>query len=306
MKKTLFLLTLLICFNLTLAGAVDTNSVKEFTITANQGEFQPNVITVAKCDRLKLNFTRDVDIADNISSAVFGGTVQLQPNGNTIVQFIASTPGSFDFVSGDGSVKGTLTVIDVENVTCGEGLIGVTHISRSAPPTFHALTAVVESTQLTTGTQTQILANGTQVTSIIDGTRVTVGNPEPIPAQAAVPVQFVPPTKVTPNVVTPPEPVCNGCKNGVQCLPFGNRVLLNDTAMFCELTGNFTLQFLDNATCQNSYECQSNTCASAKCIDLAKTAETVEKTQEQVKQNSDLLTSLTETIHKILNWLGIK
>lgn len=55
---------------------------------------------------------------------------------------------------------------------------------------------------------------------------------------------------------------CNGCLVGENCVSFGYR--LNGT--YCDLSKSFISQKGVNQLCNNNFECQSNVCASGKCI----------------------------------------
>jgi len=71
---------------------------------------------------------------------------------------------------------------------------------------------------------------------------------------------------------TPGE--CSGCLLEGKCIPYGFRVEIDKNNVYCEISGEFkeqrTKDFQGNwASCQNSYECESNLCSSGECIEIA-------------------------------------
>lgn len=69
----------------------------------------------------------------------------------------------------------------------------------------------------------------------------------------------------------PAEPDCrSGCLLDEQCIPYGQRLLIKELQMYCGLNGNFEEQRAEGQSCQNSYECKSNQCSNAVCVDLSK------------------------------------
>lgn len=91
------------------------SSVKEFTMVAQQWEFQPSTITVKRGDAVKLTI-RSVDVAHGFSLPEFNVDSRLEPGQDTVVEFIAERSGSFPFRcsvfcgSGHGDMRGTLVV----------------------------------------------------------------------------------------------------------------------------------------------------------------------------------------------------
>ena len=82
------------------------------------------------------------------------------------------------------------------------------------------------------------------------------------------------------------DPDCNGCRPNGKCLPYGTRLIMEQTPMYCGITG-LQQQTPLGATCQNDYECESNSCRSGTCVDIA---------QELEEQRSML--------QKIIDWLS--
>ncbi len=56
--------------------------------------------------------------------------------------------------------------------------------------------------------------------------------------------------------------VCDGCSKDGKCYPIGYRL----GGEYCTPEKNFTTQLPSDASCENSFECGSNVCASGKCI----------------------------------------
>ncbi len=76
--------------------------------------------------------------------------------------------------------------------------------------------------------------------------------------------------------ISPEEPTAqqtsscdNGCRVNSHCLPFGTRLVQEDKPVYCGITQQLNEQQAEGASCQNDYECSSNSCASGKCVDLA-------------------------------------
>ena len=78
----------------------------------------------------------------------------------------------------------------------------------------------------------------------------------------------------------------NGCDFQNKCLPVGTKIKPGRDALFCNWNNEMVPQLVEGESCQNNYECESNSCMSGKCLDLEK------KLQEQ--QN---------LLDKILSWL---
>jgi len=59
---------------------------------------------------------------------------------------------------------------------------------------------------------------------------------------------------------------CSGCLYDDSCLSFGQRLKINETASFCDVTKEFKPQKEKEVECQNDYECLSNDCKDGKCV----------------------------------------
>jgi len=93
-------------------------------------------------------------------------------------------------------------------------------------------------------------------------------------------------TEPTPEVETPEE-ICGECKVNGNCLPYGTRLVRDGKTVYCSIDGTLQEQQGLNADCQNNYECSSNQCSNAKCIDLS----------GQIEETKGIL-------EKIFNWLS--
>lgn len=88
---------------------------EEFSIIAKQWEFEPSTITVNKGANVKLKI-KNIDVKHGIAIPEFNVNVDLPPNQETIVEFIADQSGTFTFScsvlcgSGHRGMKGTLIV----------------------------------------------------------------------------------------------------------------------------------------------------------------------------------------------------
>ncbi len=96
------------------------------------------------------------------------------------------------------------------------------------------------------------------------------------------------------------EPVCNGCVGGNgTCLQAGTRLLLESDAFptsgdayYCDSDTKFKLQKKDGETCQNNFECTTNTCSDGVCINL----------QAQIKETRNILQQLIDWLTSIFGF----
>jgi len=98
--------------------------------------------------------------------------------------------------------------------------------------------------------------------------------PQIVPTIETGPIEIPVTTTSTPTVVTPQAVpsdttpidsynyVCTGCELDSKCYPFGYR----KDSSFCSDSQSFVAQQESDASCNNSFECQSNVCASDKCV----------------------------------------
>lgn len=73
-----------------------TNPVKEFTMIAKQWTFDPAIITVKQGDRVRLKIT-STDVVHGFALADFNVKVDLAPNIEETVEFVADKKGEFPF-----------------------------------------------------------------------------------------------------------------------------------------------------------------------------------------------------------------
>lgn len=91
------------------------SKIKEFTMTAENWKFSPNVITVKKGDKVRIRIT-SIDISHGFALSDFGINAKLEPNTPQTIEFTATKIGSFLFRcsvpcgSGHRDMTGTLIV----------------------------------------------------------------------------------------------------------------------------------------------------------------------------------------------------
>ena len=89
--------------------------VKEFTMTAKQFTFEPATITVKQGDRVRIKI-KSVDVAHSIAIPDFNINVDLAPDKEETVEFVADKPGTYTFFcsvfcgAGHPDMKGKLVV----------------------------------------------------------------------------------------------------------------------------------------------------------------------------------------------------
>jgi len=76
---------------------------------------------------------------------------------------------------------------------------------------------------------------------------------------------------------------CNGCVANGNCLPTGTRKVVDNEPSFCGFDKEMESQKREKATCQNNYECESNSCSKGKCESLGEEIEEVKKELEEQK-----------------------
>lgn len=86
------------------------------------------------------------------------------------------------------------------------------------------------------------------------------------------------------------DEVCeDGCKKEDMCLGIGLRLISDESPVYCDLDGELKHQKGEDVSCQNNYECESNTCQSGACVDL----------QEQLKRQMGMLERILMWFEKI-------
>ena len=94
---------------------VNTESIKEISVTAKQWEFDPDPIVVNKGDNVKLNI-KSIDVMHGFALPDFGINSRLNPGQTTTVEFTADKIGTFAFFcsvqcgAGHSDMRGTLIV----------------------------------------------------------------------------------------------------------------------------------------------------------------------------------------------------
>ncbi len=91
------------------------SAVKEFTLTAKNWAFDPPLITVKQGDKVKLN-VKSIDVTHGFAIPEFNVKVDLLPNKEETIEFVADKKGEFTFfcsvICGEGhkNMKGKLVV----------------------------------------------------------------------------------------------------------------------------------------------------------------------------------------------------
>ncbi|MFC1697072.1 hypothetical protein ACFL1H_01960 [Nanoarchaeota archaeon] len=81
---------------------------------------------------------------------------------------------------------------------------------------------------------------------------------------------------------------CNGCLKGDKCLPFGTRLIEDNSPNYCDISGVLNKQNINDVQCQNNYECVSNQCSDGVCTSLS----------GEIRETKNLILKLLELIMK--------
>jgi len=99
--------------------------------------------------------------------------------------------------------------------------------------------------------------------------------------------------KVTPQAETSQNAECvSECPVNGNCLPYGTRLLKDGKSVYCNVDGTLQTQQGLNEGCQNNYECSSNQCGNAKCVDL-------QQLSGQLQETNNLLAKILAWIEKL-------
>lgn len=128
----------------------------------------------------------------------------------------------------------------------------------------------------------EVIVTGTMSNPQVQESAQPIVEPEVLPVQEEPQPQPEP----TPQVEVPKEATCGECKVNGNCLPYGTRLVKDGKQVYCNIDGTLQEQQILGNVCQNSYECSSNQCSNAKCIDLS----------GQIEEAKGIL-------EKILDWL---
>jgi len=100
---------------ITTTTTTSSNLVKEFSMTAKQWSFDPEVITVKQGDKVRLKIN-SIDVTHGFALPDFNVKVDLVPNKEETVEFVADKKGEFAFFcsvlcgAGYQDMKGKLVV----------------------------------------------------------------------------------------------------------------------------------------------------------------------------------------------------
>ncbi len=96
-------------------SVTESTSIKEFTMTAKQWEFDPAIITVKKGDKVRIK-VKSIDVTHGFALPDFSVNENLEPGKEITVEFIADKKGEFTFFcsvicgTGHSGMKGKLVV----------------------------------------------------------------------------------------------------------------------------------------------------------------------------------------------------
>lgn len=73
------------------------------------------------------------------------------------------------------------------------------------------------------------------------------------------------------NVLACTPGICSGCliEGSERCIPYGFRLDVDGVNSYCEIDGELLGQKPAEESCQNNYECSSNSCSDGVCLDVA-------------------------------------
>lgn len=88
----------------------------------------------------------------------------------------------------------------------------------------------------------------------------------------------------------------NGCRSNGNCLSYGTRLVRSGlvrsgTPVYCDFDNEFTGQKQLEVSCQNNYECLTNSCINGECADLA----------GQIKETNNLVVQIFEWLRRIFS-----
>ncbi len=80
--------------------------------------------------------------------------------------------------------------------------------------------------------------------------------------------QDLPIKKLPTSIPIGPNGECNGCSISDRCLQYGARFVRNDKPVYCDLDTDIRTQKQNRDSCQNDFECLSNSCGNGVCQDI--------------------------------------
>ena len=88
----------------------------------------------------------------------------------------------------------------------------------------------------------------------------------------------------SPETSCPSKETCNGCSVNGSCIDVGTRVVSGGTPSYCNLNKDLKVQLEDGQSCQNNYECSSNSCSNGQCINLQKDIQETKGLLQQIME----------------------
>ena len=88
----------------------------------------------------------------------------------------------------------------------------------------------------------------------------------------------------------------NGCNVDNRCLQYGARFVRNEKPVYCDFDTDIKMQKQNRDSCQNNYECLSNTCGNGVCQDIN---ERIEGIEQELKEQRSLLQKILDFFSRI-------
>ncbi len=85
------------------------------------------------------------------------------------------------------------------------------------------------------------------------------------------------------------EKDCVGCRKNGACMQFGIRMIEQNKPVYCDIDNTFKPQKENEKSCQNNYECLSNTCQDGTCQSISEKIQSIEK---ELKEQRTILDKL--------------
>ncbi len=90
----------------------------------------------------------------------------------------------------------------------------------------------------------------------------------------------------------------NGCKVDNRCLQYGSRFVRNEKPVYCDLDADVRTQKQNRDSCQNNYECLSNSCGNGICQDIN---ERIEGIEQELKEQRSLLQKILDFFSRLFS-----
>lgn len=102
----------------------------------------------------------------------------------------------------------------------------------------------------------------------------------------------------TPPTSTPigPNGECSGCGVDNRCLQYGTRFVRNEKPVYCDFDTDIRTQKQNRESCQNNYECLSNSCGNGLCQDIN---ERIQGIEQELKEQRSLLQKILDFFSRL-------